>query len=41
MGRYMEAREVLEKAMIVCNEEGKREMKEGAIISKQLGNVYQ
>ena len=40
MGRYMEAREVLEKALIVCNEEGKREMREGARVAKRLGDVY-
>ena len=41
MGRYMEAREVLEKALMVFNEEGIRETREGAVISKQLGWIYQ
>ena len=40
MGRYTEAREVLEKALIVCNEEGIRETREGAGIAKELGWIY-
>ena len=40
MGRYKEAREVLEKALVVCNEEGIRETREGAGIAKELGWIY-
>ena len=40
MGRYMEAREVLEKALIVCNEEGIKKTREGAGIAKELGWIY-
>ena len=40
MGRYKEAREVLEKALVLCNEEGLKETREGAGIAKQLGVIY-
>ena len=40
MGRYMEAREMLEKALVVCNEEGIQETREGAGIAKELGLIY-
>ena len=40
MGRYMEAREVLEKALVVCNEEGIRETREGAGVASELGWIY-
>ena len=40
MGRYREAREVLEKAWEVCDEEGIRETREGAGIAKELGLIY-
>ena len=33
----MEAREVLEKALMVCSKEGIRETREGAGIAKELG----
>ena len=36
----MEAREVLEKALIVCNEEGIKETREGAGIASELGLIY-
>ena len=36
----MEAREVFEKALVVCNEEGIRETRKGAGIAKELGVVY-
>ena len=36
----MEAREVLEKALMVCNEEGIRQTREGAGIAKELGWIY-
>ena len=36
----MEAREVLEKALIVCNKEGIRETREGARVAKELGWTY-
>ena len=39
MGRYMEAKEMLEKALTVCNEEGITETREGAGITKELGWV--
>ena len=41
MGRYKEAREVLEKALVVCNEEGIKETGEGADIANELGWIYQ
>ena len=37
----MEAREMLEKALMVCNEEGIRETREGARVADELGWVYQ
>ena len=40
MGRNMEAREVLEKALTVCNEEGIKETREGAGVAKELGWIY-
>ena len=40
MESYMEAREVLEKALIVCNEEGIRETREGAGVATELGWIY-
>ena len=40
MERYKEAREVLEKALIVCNEEGIKETREGAGIAKKLVVIY-
>ena len=36
----MEAREVLEKALIVCNEEGIKEAREGAGVAADLGWIY-
>ena len=39
-GRYMQAREMLEKALVVCNEEGIQETREGAGIAKELGLIY-
>ena len=36
----MEAREVLEKALMVCNKEGVKETKEGANIATELGWTY-
>ena len=36
----MEAREVLEKALMVCDEEGIRETREGAGIASGLGWIY-
>ena len=36
----MEAREVLEKALVVCNEEGIRETREGAGVASELGWIY-
>ena len=36
----MEAREVLEKALVVCNKEGIRETGEGAGIVTELGWIY-
>ena len=41
MGRYMEGRKVLEKALVVCNEEGIRETWEGAGVAYELGWIYQ
>ena len=40
MGRYMEAREMLEKALMLCNEEGIQETRDGAGIAKELGLIY-
>ena len=40
MGRYMEARKVLEKALMVCNEEGIKETRERAGIATELGWIY-
>ena len=36
----MEAREMLEKALIVCNEEDIKETREGAGIVTELGLIY-
>ena len=36
----MEAREVLEKALVVCNEEGIKETREGARVANELGLIY-
>lgn len=36
----MEAREMLENALMVCNEEGIQETREGAGIAKELGLIY-
>ena len=40
MGRYKEARDVLEKALMVCNKEGINEKREGAGIAAELGWNY-
>ena len=40
IGRYKDAREVLEKARIVCVEEGIKETREGAGIATELGWIY-
>ena len=40
MGKYMEAREVLEKALMVCNKEGIKETREGAGVAADLGWIY-
>ena len=40
MGKYMEAREVLEKALMVCNKEGIKEAREGAGVAAELGWIY-
>ena len=40
MGRYMKARNVLEKALMVSNEEGIKETREGAGIASELGWIY-
>ena len=36
----MEAREVLKKARMVCNEEGIKETREGARVAFELGWIY-
>ena len=38
--RYMKAREMLEKALRVCNEQGIKETREGAGIVTELGLIY-
>ena len=40
MGKYKQAREVLEKALIVCNKEGIKETTEGAGVTAELGWIY-
>ena len=40
MGRCREAREMLEKTLMVCNEEGIKKTREGARIAKELGWNY-
>ena len=40
MGKYMEARKVLEKAVRVCDKEGIKETLEGAGIVPELGWIY-
>ena len=36
----MEAREVLEKALMVCNKEGLKETREVASVAAELGWIY-
>ena len=37
----MEAKEMLEKALVVCSEEGIKETREGARVANELGLIYQ
>ena len=41
IGKNNEAREVLEKALEVCNKEDAKETKEGAEVARKLGWIYQ
>ena len=41
IGKNNEAREVLEKALEVCNKDDAKETKEGAEVARELGWIYQ
>lgn len=41
IGKNNEAREVLEKALKVCNKDEAKETKEGAEVARELGWIYQ
>ena len=41
MGNYKEAKEVLEEAWRICNEENLKETKEGVLVAGKLGWIYQ
>ena len=37
----MDSKEMLEKALVVCNEEGIKETREGGRVANELGWIYQ